>query len=177
MLFCDGGWRWRRDGGGRGVPVGPPAGSTSPDRRRRGRWNRRPRGEAGRGATLYNYRRRRRRRRRRSLLAVSARIGEPAHTGARRRRSPAPLARDLDSLVAAAGRASARRIPPAVIMTAYWYTATGRLGSRVASVLDSGTVGPGFKSQPRRCRVTVLGKVFTPIVPLFTKQQNWQQRS
>jgi len=43
MLFCDGGWRWRRDGGGRGVPVHPPAGSTSPDRRRRGRWNRRPR--------------------------------------------------------------------------------------------------------------------------------------
>jgi len=25
----------------------------------------------------------------------------------------------------------------------------------------------------RRCRVTVLGKLFTPIVPLFTKQQNW----
>ena len=33
--------------------------------------------------------------------------------------------------------------------------------------------GPGFKSQPRRCRVTVLGKLFTPIEPLFTKQQNW----
>jgi len=33
--------------------------------------------------------------------------------------------------------------------------------------------GPGFKSQPRRCPVTVLGKLFTPIVPLFTKQQNW----
>ena len=32
---------------------------------------------------------------------------------------------------------------------------------------------PGFKSQPRRCRVTVLGKLLTPIVPLFTKQQNW----
>jgi len=47
------------------------------------------------------------------------------------------------------------------------------LGSRVVSVLDSGAVGPGFKSQPRRCRVTVLGKLFTPIVPLFTKQQNW----
>jgi len=31
----------------------------------------------------------------------------------------------------------------------------------------------GFKSQSRRCRVTVLGKLFTPIVPLFTKQQNW----
>ena len=47
------------------------------------------------------------------------------------------------------------------------------VGSRVVSVLDSGTEGPGFKSQPRRCRVTVLGKLFTPIVPLFTKQQNW----
>ena len=47
------------------------------------------------------------------------------------------------------------------------------LGSRVVSVLDSGAVGPGFKSQPRRCRVTVLGKLFTPIVPLFTKQRNW----
>ena len=40
------------------------------------------------------------------------------------------------------------------------------------SVLDSGAEGPGFKSQPRRCRVTVLGKLFTPIVPLFTKQRN-----
>ena len=47
------------------------------------------------------------------------------------------------------------------------------LGSRVVSVLDSGAEGPGFKSQPRRCRVTVLGKLFTPTVPLFTKQQNW----
>ena len=28
-------------------------------------------------------------------------------------------------------------------------------GSRVVSVLDSGTEGPGFKSQSRRCRVTV----------------------
>jgi len=45
----------------------------------------------------------------------------------------------------------------------------GWLGSRVVSVLDSGAEGPGFKSQPRRCRVTVLGKLFTPIVPLFTK--------
>jgi len=50
---------------------------------------------------------------------------------------------------------------------------TGWLGSRVVSVLDSGAEGPGLKSQPRRCRVTVLGKLFTPIVPLFTKQQNW----
>ena len=46
------------------------------------------------------------------------------------------------------------------------------LGSRVVSVLDSGAEGPGFKSQSRRCRVTVLGKLFTPIVPLFTKQPN-----
>ena len=48
-----------------------------------------------------------------------------------------------------------------------------KLGSRVVSVLDSGAEGPGFKSQPRRCRVTVLGKLLTPILPLFTKQQNW----
>jgi len=51
----------------------------------------------------------------------------------------------------------------------YWL-----LGSRrVVSVLDSGAEGPGFKSQQRRCRATVLGKLLTPIVPLFTKQQNW----
>ena len=53
----------------------------------------------------------------------------------------------------------------------------GWLSSRVVSVLDlgkegRGTEGPGFKSQPRRCRV-VLGKLFTPFVPLFTKQRNW----
>ena len=47
------------------------------------------------------------------------------------------------------------------------------LGSRVVSVLDTGAEGPGFTSQPRRCRVTVLGKLFTPIVSLFTKQRNW----
>ena len=29
------------------------------------------------------------------------------------------------------------------------------------------------KSQARRCRVTVLGKLFTPIVSLFIKQRNW----
>ena len=44
------------------------------------------------------------------------------------------------------------------------------LGGRVVSMLDSG--GVRFKSQPRRCRVTVLDKLFTPIVPLFTKQRN-----
>ena len=47
------------------------------------------------------------------------------------------------------------------------------LGSRVVSVLDSGAVGSGIKSQLRRCLVTVLGKLFTPAVPLFTKQWNW----
>ena len=47
----------------------------------------------------------------------------------------------------------------------------GWLGSRVVSVLDSGAEGPGFKSQSQRCRATVLGKLFTPIVTLFTKQQ------
>ena len=50
----------------------------------------------------------------------------------------------------------------------------GWIGSRVVSMLDSGAERPGFKSQPRRCRVTVLGKLVTPIVPLFTKQPNWQ---
>ena len=49
----------------------------------------------------------------------------------------------------------------------------GWLGNRVVSMLDSGAVGPGFKSQLRRCRVTVLGKLFTPIVSVLTKQQNW----
>jgi len=53
----------------------------------------------------------------------------------------------------------------------------GWLGSLVVSMLDSGAVELGFKSQPRRCRVTVLGRLFTPIVPLFTKQQNWRQPS
>ena len=49
----------------------------------------------------------------------------------------------------------------------------GWLGSRVVSVLDSSAEGHGFKLQPRCCRVTVLGKLFTPIMPLFTKQRNW----
>ena len=47
--------------------------------------------------------------------------------------------------------------------------------SRVVSVLDSGAEGPGFKSQSRRYPVTVLGKLFTPTVPLFTIQRNWWQ--
>ena len=33
----------------------------------------------------------------------------------------------------------------------------------MVSVLDSGAEGPGFKLQSRRCRVTVLGKLLTPI--------------
>jgi len=45
------------------------------------------------------------------------------------------------------------------------------LGSRVVSVRDSRAEWPGFKSHPRRCRVTVLGKLFTPIVPLFNVYQ------
>jgi len=57
-------------------------------------------------------------------------------------------------------------VTPVVSITVGW------LSSRVVSMLDSGTEGPVFKSQPQHCRVTVLGKLFTPIVPLFTKQQN-----
>ena len=37
----------------------------------------------------------------------------------------------------------------------------GRLGSRVVSVLDSGAEGPGFKSQPRRCRASLRQTVHT----------------
>jgi len=50
---------------------------------------------------------------------------------------------------------------------------TSFLLNRQEVKLDSGAERPGFKSQSRRCRITVLGKLFTPIVPLFTKQQNW----
>jgi len=39
----------------------------------------------------------------------------------------------------------------------------------VVNVLDSGAEVPGFKSQPQRCQVTVLDKLFTSIVPVFTK--------
>ena len=49
----------------------------------------------------------------------------------------------------------------------------GWLDSRVVSVLDSSAEGLGFRSQPRCCWVTVLGKLFTLIVCLFTKQRNW----
>jgi len=60
-----------------------------------------------------------------------------------------------------------------LILISYHFGQLVLLDSRVVSVLDSGAEGPGFKSQSGRCRVTVLGKLFTPIVPLFTKQQNW----
>jgi len=43
----------------------------------------------------------------------------------------------------------------------------GWLGSRAVIVLNTGAERPGFKSQSRRCRVTVLGKLFTPIVPVL----------
>jgi len=59
------------------------------------------------------------------------------------------------------------------LITMFRSSIPGWLGSRVVGVLDSSAVGPGFKSQWRRCPVTVVGKLFTPIVPLFTKQQNW----
>ena len=54
---------------------------------------------------------------------------------------------------------------------------SGWLGSRVFCVLDSGAEGPGFRSRPRCCPVTVVGKLFTPVVPLFTKQRNGEQPS
>jgi len=55
-----------------------------------------------------------------------------------------------------------------------YFVYCNNIGSRVVSVLDSeGRRRPGFKSQSRRYRVTVMGKLFTPIVPLFTKQRNW----
>ena len=41
----------------------------------------------------------------------------------------------------------------------------------MVSVLDSSAEGLRYISQSRRCQVIVLGKLFTPIVPLFTKQQ------
>ena len=63
--------------------------------------------------------------------------------------------------------ASSQLLTACIICSVRW------LGSRVVSVLDSGAEGPGFKSQSRCCWVTVLSKLFTPIVPLFTKQRNW----
>ena len=70
-------------------------------------------------------------------------------------------------------KGEARKRSIVALGIALTYLLFGWLGSQVVSMLDSGAEGPGFKSQSRRCRVTVLGKLFTPIVPLFTKQQNW----
>jgi len=39
----------------------------------------------------------------------------------------------------------------------------------VVSVLDSGSEEHGFESQSRRCRVAVLGKLFTPSLPRSTQ--------
>jgi len=39
----------------------------------------------------------------------------------------------------------------------------------VVSVPDSGSEEHGFESQSRRCRVAVLGKLLTPIVPRSTQ--------
>jgi len=50
------------------------------------------------------------------------------------------------------------------LLTASLRHSLGWLGSRVVSVLDSGAERPGFKSQSRRCRETLLGKRFTPTV-------------
>ena len=95
------------------------------------------------------------------------------------RRSTPALRRLLRAAAAASSRsrtccrASGREVPGCDRRT--WFQRTSviaiYLGGSVVSVLDSGAEGPGFKSQPRRCRVTVLGKLFTPVVPLFTKQQ------
>ena len=60
-----------------------------------------------------------------------------------------------------------------VCFSKYYYY--GWIGSRVVSVLDSGAEGPGFKSQPQRCRVTVLGKLFTPIVGTRTDEHSVHQ--
>jgi len=46
------------------------------------------------------------------------------------------------------------------------------LGGSVAECLACWTQAQkGLGSN--RCRVTVLGKLFTPVVPQFNKQQNW----
>ena len=79
--------------------------------------------------------------------------------------------RPTDSLLAKHVSPCYRHYRPTGCSSREWF------GSRVVRVWNSGAEGPGFKSQSRRCRVTVLGNLFTPIVPLFTKQRNWQQPS
>jgi len=94
----------------------------------------------------------------------------------RRRSTPAVLQqpRETRRVLGRAAREGIRQVSqlPAASLSRH-YRSLWVLGSRAVSVLVSGAEGPGFKSQPRRCRVKVLGKLFTPVVPLFTKQQNW----
>jgi len=85
-----------------------------------------------------------------------------------------PAIRELDDVISVYLRKTVDRFD---LTRNYEVLRRGRLGSPVVSMLNSGAEGPGFKSQPRRCRVTVFRKLFTPVVPLFTKQRNWQQPS
>ena len=48
-----------------------------------------------------------------------------------------------------------------VAVVSQYFLCTRWLGSRVVSVLDSGAEGPGFKLQPRRCRVSLKQTVHT----------------
>jgi len=81
-----------------------------------------------------------------------------------------PAIRELDDVISVYLRKTVDRFD---LTRNYEVRRRGWLGSRVVRMLDSGAEGPGFKSQPRRCLVTIFGKLFTPFVPLFTKQQNW----
>ena len=47
------------------------------------------------------------------------------------------------------------------------------VGGSAAEWLACWTQAHNGLGSNRSCRVTVLGKLFTPIVYLFTKQQNW----
>jgi len=80
---------------------------------------------------------------------------------------------DLSCLEVSHASLGSHLAPRAIYKFLYLKPVIGAVELCSVSVLDSGAGGPGFKSQSRRCRVAVLGKLFTPIVPLFTKQQNW----
>ena len=54
-----------------------------------------------------------------------------------------------------------------------FYIVNGWLGSRVVSVMDSGAEARVQIAVATLSGITVLGKLYTPVVPLFTKQQNW----
>ena len=95
-----------------------------------------------------------------SIILIDSSTGSPVHV----------LMLSIQALCGIP-RLRAPGIVPCIISFS-WQMANGWLGSRVVSVLDSGAEGPRLKLLSRRCRVTVLGKLFTPTVPLFTKQQN-----